>query len=230
MRILIIDDDPDTQEYLLPVLQSAGYEVIPALSGPEALDRLMRSDPDLVILDIRLPHMDGWEICQRIRAISKIPILMVTAAAQDDQDIVRGLNLGADDYLLKPLRPDVLVARIQALLRRSLELGWHSRRQAYMDSYLTVDLHREQVFVQGQRVSLTALEYRLLGILVRNRGITVPVAEIVEYLWSEEIDDTTAQYVRSYIWRLRKAIEPDPSNPRYLVTEHGFGYRFEPNT
>jgi DNA-binding response OmpR family regulator len=226
MRIVLVDDDADTHEVLTTYLESEGFDVLSAYTGPEGIYLVREHDPDLVILDIELPYMDGWDVCQRIRSFSGVPILMITAVAREDTDIVRGLDIGADDYLLKPIRLEVLKARVRALLRRSTNFDRLDKRRSYVDTRLVVDLDREQVQVEGQRISLSFLEYRLLRILVINIDRAVPMLEIVGELWSENVDDGYARYVRIYIQRLRSLIEPDPHNPRYIVTEHGFGYRF----
>ncbi len=227
MRIVLIDDDPDTHDVIITYLSSEGFDAQSAYSGAEGIELIQEANADLVILDVELPHVDGWDVCQQIRFFSDVPILMISAVARDDADIVRGLNLGADDYLLKPIRLEVLKARVQALLRRGLKSRNPGRCQGYIDSRLVIDLDRGQVYVEGKRVPLSFLEFRLLEILVTNIGIAVPTAEIVEALWSESAESNGyARYVRIYIQRLRELIEPDPHDPRYIVSEHGFGYLF----
>lgn len=228
MNFLIIDDDPDTHEVISSYLKSEGFSIHSAYSGLTGIEMARQRHPDLVILDVRLPQVDGWEVCQKIRTFSGVPILMISAVAQQDEDIVYGLSIGADDYVVKPIRPKVLKARIQALLRRSINMGWRTDRQGYIDQYLMVDLQRQQLFVDGQRVRLSSLEYLLLELLIRNAGYPVPMEEIIEELWSERANDTFAKYVRIYVKRLRDIIEPDPDTPRYILTEYGFGYWFEP--
>jgi DNA-binding response OmpR family regulator len=150
--------------------------------------------------------------------------------ARDDADIIRGLSIGADDYMTKPLYLRMLDARLKALLRRSHSVTWREARQAYIDNRLVIDLHREQVLVNGKAVSLTALEYGLLALLVRNAGQVIPTIAIVEELWSEAVIDDYGRYVRIYVKRLREIIEPNPGSPRYIMNEHGVGYRFVPQT
>ena len=226
MRVAIIEDDPDTQEYITIYLESEGYEVFASDTGPEGIEQIKRHDPDVVMLDIQLPGMNGWDVCQQIRSFTNVPILIISSVAQEEEDIIRGLGLGADDYLLKPIRPTILKARLTALLRRSVDVSWRRGRVAYVDERLTIDLHREEVVVDGQRVTLSFLDYQLLSILVRNINHVVSSLDIIETMWSESGQEDYAQYVRIYIGRLRKIIEPDPSNPRYIVTERGIGYRF----
>jgi two-component system KDP operon response regulator KdpE len=226
LRVAIIEDDPDTQEYITIFLESEGYEVFASDTGAEGIEQIKRHDPDVVMLDIQLPGMNGWDVCQQIRSFTNVPILIISSVAQEEEDIIRGLGLGADDYLLKPIRPTILKARLTALLRRSVDVSWRKGRVAYVDERLTIDLHREEVVVDGQRVTLSFLDYQLLSLLVRNINHVVSSLDIIETLWSETGQEDYAQYVRIYIGRLRKIIEPDPSNPRYILTERGIGYRF----
>jgi two-component system KDP operon response regulator KdpE len=230
MRIVLIDNDPDTHGFVTPYLARQGIDVLSAYSGPEGLKLVQTRDPDAVLLDIELPNMDGWEVCRRVRIFSDVPIMIVSAVARSDSDIIRGLSIGADDYMTKPLHLRMLDARLKALLRRSRSLTWRETRQAYVDQRLVVDLHREQVLVNGLAVSLTALEYGLLALLVRNAGQVIPTITIVEELWSEAVIDDYVRYVRVYVKRLRGIIEPNPSAPRYILNEHGVGYRFMPQT
>lgn len=228
MRVVIIDDDPDTQEYITLFLESEGFDAYSAQNGVDGLRLTQECDPDLVILDIQLPQMDGWDTCKQIRSFSGVPVLMISAIARDEADIIHGLKIGADDFLIKPLHPRLLMARIDALLRRSHNVAWRDSHRVYIDSHLKIDLHRQEVFVRGERVPLSFLEYRLLDLLVNNANHAVPTLQIIEELWSERVADDYARYVRIYVGRLRKLIEPDLRQPRYIVTEHGFGYRFNP--
>lgn len=226
MRVVIIDDDDDTHDFLIPYLKSEGFDTYSAYSGRTGLELVHSKDPDVIVLDVQLPQDDGWEICRSIRSFSSVPILMISAVAQDDDDVIRGLSLGADDYLLKPLRLNVFGARLRALLRRSTSPAWPANTLAYVDHRLMIDLYRRQVYVQGTRISLSSLEFRLLELLVSSRNQVVPTLEIVENLWSDETDLEYMRYVRVYIRRLREALEPDPRHPQYIITEHGLGYQF----
>lgn len=227
MDIILIDDEPDTHEFLGWYLESEGFTVRSAYNGMDGLALMNRHSPDLVILDVFMPQLGGYEICERIRQFSDVPIVMISAVARHENDIIHGLNIGADDFMPKPVRLDLLRARINALLRRRAYQP-HNRRQMYVDAHLTIDLDREEVYVCGERVQLSPLEFRLLALLVGNAGYAVPTVEVIEELWSETDYEDYARYVRIYIGRLRESIEPDPRNPRYLITEHGFGYRFVP--
>lgn len=227
MRILLVDDDPDTHEVLASYLASAGFEVRNAYTGLEGISCVQEFKPDLLILDVELPYIDGWDVCKRIRMISDLPILMISAVAREEKDIIHALNTGADDYLLKPFHLEVLRAHINALLRRSIMFGQHNHHHSgYIDEHLVVDLRQGKVYVSGRSISLSFLEYHLLELLVKNTNSTVPNLEIVEELWSDEVDDSYLRYVRIYIQRLREAIEPDPRNPVYIVTAYAHGYRF----
>lgn len=226
MRILLVDDDPDTHEFITTYLTAAGFDVQGAYNGLEGIHQLHEYRPDLLILDVELPHLDGWDVCRRVRTVSDLPILMISAVARDEHHIIRALNAGADDYLLKPIHLEILKAHINALLRRSMTFGQHHSFSGYLDSHLTIDLRQAKIFVKGERVSLSFLEYRLLELLVANADATVPNLEIIEQLWSERADDSYLRYVRIYIKRLREAIEPDPNHPVYIVTAYAHGYRF----
>lgn len=229
MNIILIDDEPDTHDVLSWYLESHGFKVHSAYSGADGLALMNQHNPDLIILDVFLPQLPGWEICERIRLFSDVPILMISAVAHHEEDVIHGLNIGADDYLTKPLRLDILRARINALLRRSSIQSHRQRRQTYVDAHLTVNLDREEVYVRGERVQLSSLEYRLLALLVMSAGYPVPTIEVIEELWSETTYEDYVRYVRIYVGRLREIIEPDPRSPRYIVTEYGFGYRFVPS-
>jgi DNA-binding response OmpR family regulator len=226
MRVLLVDDDQDTHEFITAYLASAGFEVQSAYTGPDGIYATETHRPDVLLLDIELPFMDGWDVCRRIRMISDVPILMISAVAQGEHDVVRGLNAGADDYLLKPFHLDVLKARIHALLRRSITYRQHNSHIGYIDPHLTVDLRQGKVFVQGKQFPLSFLEQRLLELLVANSNATVTSIEIIEALWSDHVEESYLRYVRIYVQRLREVIEPDPHKPVYIVTDYGLGYRF----
>jgi two-component system, OmpR family, KDP operon response regulator KdpE len=178
-----------------------------------------------VILDIVMPEMDGLTVCQRIREVAETPIMMLSANAITEDDIVQGLNAGADEYIIKPVRLNEFVARVQALLRRSQMAGSESDA-GYNDGYLKVDLQRRHVYVAGNKIHLTPTEFKLLVMLMENSGKVVTQRELLEQVWGPEyVDDI--YYPRVYISQLRRKVEPDPANPIYILTEHRIGYRFE---
>jgi two-component system KDP operon response regulator KdpE len=172
-----------------------------------------------------MPEMDGVTACQRIREVADTPVMMLSAQAVSEAAIVVGLNAGADEYLAKPVRLDEFVARVRALLRRA-QMVSHSPDSGYSDSYLSVDLVRRHVFVNGEKVHLTPTEFKLLAVLLENAGRVVPQRELLEQVWGPEYADDV-YYPRVYISQLRRKIEPDPANPTYILTEHRVGYRFE---
>ncbi len=226
-KILVVDDDPAFVRLVERVLTQKGYEVLSAGSGEEGLRLLFAHRPDMVLLDVVMPRMDGWQTCSRIRDISDIPIIMLTGKQKSEEDIVRGLDCGADDYLIKPVRSRELVARVRAMLRRA-ELPPSpevERGITYSDDFLTVDIAQRKVIVNGERVKLTPTEFRLLALLMQNAGRILTHKQLLEGVWGwEYIDDL--DYVRIYIWHLRQKIEPDPTQPKYVITEPGVGYYF----
>jgi two-component system KDP operon response regulator KdpE len=224
-KILVIDDDPAFVRLVEQVLTQKGYEVLSASSGGEGLRLLFVHRPDLVLLDVVMPGMDGWQTCSRIRDISDIPIIMLTAHEKTEEDIVRALDYGADDYLIKPVRSRELVARVRAVMRRA-ELPARERGSiTYSDGFLTVDITERKVLVNGEQVKLTPIEFRLLALLLQNAGRILTHRQLLEKVWGwEYIDDV--DYVRIYVWHLRQKIEPDPSQPKYVITESGVGYYF----
>jgi two-component system KDP operon response regulator KdpE len=225
-KILIIDDDPAFVRLVEQVLTPAGFEVLTAASGAEGLRLLFNHRPNIVLLDVVMPEMDGWQTCSRIRDITDVPIIMLTAQKNAEEDIVRGLESGADNYLIKPVGKRELVGRVQAVLRRAeLSLPEEQKGTTFSDGYLTVDIVQRQVLINGERVRLTPIEFRLLALLLQNAGRILTHKQLLEGVWGwEYIDDL--DYVRIYIWHLRQKIEPDQSNPRYVITEPGVGYSF----
>ncbi|MDX1687520.1 MAG: response regulator transcription factor [Candidatus Promineifilaceae bacterium] len=223
--ILVIDDNDGLCEVVRLVLEDTGAEIYTAQSGRDGLRRFFEERPDLVILDIMLPDISGWEVCKQIRLLADTPILLLTTL-DEDEAVVRGLDLGADDFLSKPFNMDVLVARSRALLRRASSTPEPKQSFTYSDEYLTVDLQKHRVLVRGEPVKLTATEFELLSYLVRNAGRVLTYAQILERVWGPEYCDSP-DYVHVYLSHLRRKLEEDPRQPRYLVTEHGVGYRFE---
>jgi two-component system KDP operon response regulator KdpE len=225
MKVLIVDDEQAIRDALGRKLRREGFDVFLAGSGIEGLRLFHAERPDLVILDIVMPEMDGLTVCQRIREVAETPIMMLSANAITEEDIVEGLKAGADEYLVKPIRLNEFMARVQALLRRSQMIGTENKT-GYNDGYLNVDLQRRQVHVEGSKIHLTPTEFKLLVVLIENAGRVVTQRELLEQVWGHEyVDDI--YYPRVYISQLRRKIEPDAANPIYILTEHRVGYRFE---
>ncbi|MFQ5858140.1 MAG: response regulator transcription factor [Anaerolineae bacterium] len=223
-KILFIDDDAHLLKVVGISLREEGYEVVTARDGVQGLRAAFNSQPDLVLLDVMMPDMDGWETLTRLRGVSDIPIIMLTA--KDEQaDVVKGLDLGADDYIVKPFGTDELTARIGAALRRARLPATSQKTTAYADDYLSVDFVKRRVMVAGVPVNLTPTEFRLLTCLVRYAGRVVPHKVLLAEVWGPEyIDDT--QYLKLYVRYLREKIEKDPGSPEYILTEWGEGYYF----
>ena len=230
-KILVVDDEPAFVRLVSQVLDQKGYQVFTAGDGQEALRLLFAHKPDLVLLDVMMPKMDGWQTCSRIRDLSDIPIIMLTGKQTSEEDIVRGLDHGADDYLSKPVGNRELVARVRATLRRAelpSSVGVH-KEITYSDEHLTVDITDRKVMVKGERVKLTPREFRLFALLVENAGHILTHKQLLEKVWGwEYVDDL--DYVRIYISHLRQKIEPAPAKPKYIITEPGVGYRFQATT
>ena len=223
-KLLLVDDDTALTKTLQLYFSRAGYEISSASSGTEGLRELYGSHPDLVILDIMMPHMDGWETCRRIREMSSVPIIILTARSQETDRII-GLRLGADDYIGKPFSVKELEARVEAVLRRSRPREKAIEgRVLYITEDLVIDAERWEVLRNGQHVELTAIELRLLFYLAENAGRVVSHRQILEQVWGPEYVSNT-DYVKLFVWRLRNKIEIDPANPKYILTERGIGYR-----
>jgi two-component system KDP operon response regulator KdpE len=223
--VLVVDDDLAVRDTLARKLQREAFVVLMAKDGLEGLRIFHAEHPDLVILDIVMPGMDGVTVCQRIREVADTPIMMLSAQALDEDAVVEGLNAGADEYLAKPVRLNEFVARVRALLRR-VEMSSFSENAGYADEYLRIDLQHRHVYVNQGKVHLTPTEFKLLAVLLENAGRVVPQRELLERVWGPEyVDDV--YYPRVYISQLRHKIESDPANPVYILTEHRVGYRFE---
>ncbi len=227
-KVLIIDDDSIFLRLVDQILTRQGFMVLKASSGQEGLRLLFTEKPDLLLLDVVMPRMDGWQTCQRIREISDIPIIMLTGKQKAEEDIVRGLDYGADEYLFKPVGNRELVARVRAVLRRTESPSSAEVKRAitYADDFLTVDVAERRIMVKGERVKLTPREFRMFALLVENAGHILTHKELLEKVWGwEYIDDL--DYVRIYISHLRQKIEPGSILPRYIITEPGVGYYFQ---
>ena len=222
-KILLIDDDMTLCQLLGEHLQTAGYTAITAGDGPQGLQKATESHPDLVVLDLMMPSMDGWEVCQRLRAISSVPIIMLTAKSEEI-DKLRGFRLGIDDYVTKPFSFAELVARVGAVLSRVTRPGMAEHLMTSGD--FTIDYDQHHVTIGGQVIDLTRTEYRLLEALTQNAHRVVSTEWLVEKVWGPAYSGEVEQ-VKHFIWTLRKKIETDPGDPKHLITERGFGYRFE---
>jgi DNA-binding response OmpR family regulator len=222
-RVLVVDDEPRMIGFIRMNLELEGHQVIEAHNGLEALDTIRTQLPDIVLLDVMMPELDGFETLRMLREFSEIPVIMLTAKGEEN-DIVYGLELGADDYVTKPFGPRELSSRIKAVLRRK-EVPSTDEAILEVDNRLSVDFNQREVIVDGERVKLRPTEYRLLYHLIENAGWTVPHDQLLAKVWGYEYRDE-AHYVRLYVNYLRDKIEEDPSNPRYILTERGVGYRF----
>lgn len=223
-RILVVDDEKRMVGFIRLNLEQDGFIVIEAFNGTQALDRLRDSLPDLILLDVMMPDMDGFEVLQTIREVSAVPVIMLTAKGEEN-DKVKGLELGADDYITKPFSPRELASRIKAVLRRGATFDDDESGKVEVDDRLKMDFGRHEVWVDNELVKLRPTEYRLLYHLVKNAGWVLTHDQILTKVWGYEYRDEP-HYVRLYINYLRKKIEVDPANSRYILTERGVGYRF----
>ena len=223
-NILIVDDDVHLADAVSRYLARAGHHVSTVADGMAALRAFEAKDPDLIVLDLMLPGMDGWEVCRRLRECSSVPIIMLTARA-GESDRVLGLRIGADDYVVKPFSLRELEARIEAVLRRS-DLGRAAHADLlFDDGFLKLERDGWQVTREGELIHLTATERRLLFALAENEGRVLSVSDLLRIVWGPGYGDQE-NYVKLYVWRLRQKIEPDPKRPAYVLTERGIGYRF----
>jgi two-component system KDP operon response regulator KdpE len=205
-------------------MELEGYQIIEAENGLVALEQIRQHTPDLVIMDVMMPEMDGFETLKLLREISTVPVILLTVKSDED-DKIQGLSLGADDYVTKPFSPRELVTRVTAVLRRAEWPAPPPRTILRIDDRLSVDFNRHQVIVNDERIDLRPTEYRLLNHLIQNAGWVVPHETLLAKVWGYEYRDET-HYLRLYINYLRKKIEDDPANPYYILTERGVGYRF----
>lgn len=225
-RILIVDDEPRYVRLMEANLVTEGYQVLKAFNGQEAVEVMADQKPDLVILDIMMPVMDGFTACERIREFSSVPIIIVTAKGEE-RDRVRGLDLGADDYIVKPFSATELLARVRAVLRRAQNAGVTSQPSVFQHGNLRIDLARAEVFREDKMVYLSATEYRLLLQMAQSVGKVLPAEQLLRDVWGEEYrDDKEILWVS--ISRLRQKLEDDPRNPLHIVTRSGIGYTMPP--
>ena len=219
MKVLVVDDDRVLADVVTFTLRREGFQVVQAHDGQMALERWLEEQPELIVLDVNLPKLDGFAVCRRIREQSDIPIILLTVRDEED-DIVKGLGLGADDYVTKPFSPRQLVARVQAVLRRTGKLAAPAIRQV---GNLVLDPSRREARLgQGTAITLTPLESRLLDYLMLNAGHILTAEAIIEHVWGAEGGDR--DMLRQLVRRLRSKIEPDPTQPIYIETVPGLGY------
>jgi len=225
-RILVVDDDPAILRLVKDKLERAGLDVLTATSGQQALAVIdQRGLPHLAVVDINMPGMDGFEFCQTVQQFTDLPVILLTAV-DEEETVVRGIEQFAEDYVTKPFSPRELVVRVQRVLRRIGDFGYALDPVIEVDKHLSVDLAHQQAIVDGQLVSLTPTETKLLYILMRNASRVVTTDFLLRRLWPfEEVFEDT---LRVHIHRLRQKIEVVPSRPRYVVTERGLGYSFAP--
>jgi len=224
-RILIVDDDPLVLKFVRANLQSMDYEIFAAMDGAEALHIVEKELPDLVILDIMMPKMDGFEVCNRLREWSQIPIIMLTARDNVD-DKVKCLNAGADDYITKPFGINELTARVTAVFRRTEAAGTIPTQPSFTHDDLEINFAQRRVTVAGNEVKLTPTEYNLLQEFVLNAGKVLTHTHLLNRVWGPEYAQER-EYLRVFVGHLRTKIEPDPTNPKYIITVPGVGYQFQ---
>jgi len=222
-KILVVDDEPQVRRVLRTTLSAEGYTIFEARGGEEALEIFRAKPPDIVLLDVNMPGMDGLEACRQIRRNSDVPIIMLTVRSAEREKVL-ALDAGADDYVVKPFGIQELLARIRAALRRRLPLD---RLPAFVSKDLSVDFEARRVKVRGREVHLTPKEFELLRQLVANQGKALTHRRLLQAVWGPDYGDEP-EYVRVTINQLRKKIEPDPAHPRFILTEPWVGYRFEP--
>jgi DNA-binding response OmpR family regulator len=223
--VLVVDDEPRVVQSVRMNLEMEGFRVISASSGYQALEKVVKETPDILILDVMMPEMDGLETLRKIREVSEVPAIFLSVKGEEF-DRVRGLDLGADDYLTKPYSPRELISRIRAVLRRTAAKGLSVHSQIFVDSELSIDFDRRKVIIRAKEILLRPTEYRLLYQLVTNPGKLLTHEILLSRVWGPEYRDED-QYVHLYIGYLRQKIESDPKNPQYILSERGLGYRFK---
>ncbi len=223
-KILVVDDEERMARFIRLNLEHDGFQVIECYKGMQAIGLLRDKMPDVVLLDVMLPDVDGFEVLQLIREVSSVPVIMLTAKGEEE-DRVKGLELGADDYVTKPFSPKELVSRVRAVLRRSDQSATSGEGIIEVDEHLKLDFGRREIRLDGELIKLRPTEYRLLYHLVKNAGWVMTYDQILAKVWGYEYRDEP-HYVRLYVNYLRQKLEKDPANPKYILTERGVGYRF----
>jgi two-component system, OmpR family, KDP operon response regulator KdpE len=223
-KILVVDDEPHLLKLVRSNLEAAHYKVTVAMDGPSALAMMEGEGADLVVLDIMMPGLDGFEVLQKIREFSVVPVIILTAKDQE-VDVVRGLRLGADDYIRKPFSVHELLARVEAVLRRGSPSEDIMTRAPFVSGDFVMDFQQRRVTVKGKDIKVGPTEWKLLTQLVSNAGRVMLHADLLRKVWGPEYGGET-EYLRVYISYLRNKLEEDPSHPKYILTEHGVGYSF----
>lgn len=223
-KILVIDDDFHISQLVKATFVEEGADVVTAVDGQDGLRQFYTHKPDLVVIDLMMPEMDGWETTERILELADVPIIMLTSLG-DDSDVIQGLDRGAIDYITKPFSPKVLAARARAALRFASSTR-PVESYNYQDERLLIDLDHTRVLVAGEPIKLTKTEFKVLTYMVQNAGRVLTFQQILEQVWGWEYQDSI-EYVHVYVSRLRQKLEENPKDPHYLITEYGLGYRFE---
>ena len=223
-KILVVDDEERMVRFIRMNLEHDGFIVSEAFNGKQAISKMRDVNPDIILLDVMMPDVDGFDVLETIREVTNVPVIMLTAKGEED-DRVRGLELGADDYVTKPFSPRELVSRIKAVLRRTEGATGSMHGLIEVDERLKIDFDRREIWLEGKLVKLRPTEYRLLFHLVQNTGWVVSHDQLLQKVWGYEYRDEP-HYVRLYINYLRQKLEKDPANPKYILTERGVGYRF----
>ncbi len=223
--ILVIDDDRTLLRLVSEALTKAKFHVILASHGIDGLQEVYARQPDLVILDVMMPRMDGWETLTRIRHLSRVPVIMLTAK-DGEQDRLRGFRLGVDDYVTKPFSLAELAARARAVIQRARQSNPTQKMERYVSGDLVIDVDAHRVTKSGERIELTPTEFRLLQALAENAGHVLTQEQLLERVWGYDGAEDVG-YIKRYIWYLRHKLEDDPTNPQHILTERGFGYSFQ---
>ncbi|MCH8801159.1 MAG: response regulator transcription factor [Chloroflexi bacterium] len=223
-KILVIEDDEDIRTVVVARLTRAGYETTVAFDGKDGLRRFYGDRPDLVVLDIAMPVMDGWQVLERLREVSEVPVLILTAATQE-RDKLRGLRSGADDYITKPFSGEELLARIEVALRRASSSAEEAETTGYSDLEIAIDFQKHEVFVRGEPIGLSPTEFRLLAALTRSANQVLSQEQLLDQVWGSEYVGSL-EVVRLYVGYLRRKIERNHEVPALIETVRGFGYRY----
>lgn len=219
-RVLVVDDEPQMVGIVAYALETQGFDVLTAYDGQQALDKIKAARPDLLVLDVMLPKVDGFEVCRRVRESTTIPVILLTAK-KEDEDVIQGLELGADDYITKPFNPREVALRAQALLRRA---EWSRTQPVIRLEALQIDTDGHCASLDGQPLHLTHNEFRLLVCLARNAGRAISWQSLLKTAWDVESWEGGKEMVKTAVYRLRQKLEADPENPRYILTVRSVGY------